>query len=165
MAPGNIAEFFTNLTRGNLRWRQRAARCLEGGDGLTPQEFRVWTRLALDYSIGTPSKHVAEKPEREPFLFINYRPDHDPMEAKTTAMLAAKQEEERLLALEQGRPDLGAIIAAQASGKAPAAQKAEEAFEELEAVKPDMPDPSAVRDMLPPQRSQYERDRLPRGER
>lgn len=45
------------------------------------------------------------------------------------------------------------------------ASPTEEAFEELEAVKPDMPDPSAVRDMLPPQRSQYERDRLPRGER
>jgi hypothetical protein len=118
----------------------------------------------MDRGWGRPIPMGAEKPPNQGLYFINYRAGHDPLKAKTDAMLEAKAQEERLLALEEGWQDpeeilRGARTAADAKGKD------DEVAEELEAVKPDMPDLSAVRDMLPPQRSQYERDRLPRGER
>jgi hypothetical protein len=149
----NIAEFLTNLTTGNLRWRQRVARILDGNT--MPQDFLAWSKVAFDRSLGLPAKYQAPKPEKEPFLFINYRHGDDPMRQKTDLMIEAKAQEERLLAIEEGRVDPEEILRARAAAEA---KKDDPPGEELEAVVP----PPEPYEFPKPVR---ERDRAPRGER
>jgi hypothetical protein len=168
-ATRTIREISQAITLGNPKVVARLTREAELGT-MAPA---VFINL-LDRGWGRPIPMVAEKPG---LYFVNYRSGDDPMRQKTDRMISERNAELALLAIQEGRQDPELIIAARGVAdanatmknatdpKAPAAKEADGVFEELEAVKPDMPDLSAVRDMLPPQRSQYERDRLPRGER
>jgi hypothetical protein len=74
----NMAEFFSNLTAGNLRWRQCVDRILSGvatkGDLSYAREFRAWSGIALDRSLGTPAKAVIKEAQRPPVIFVSPPP-------------------------------------------------------------------------------------------
>jgi len=44
-------------------------RVLDGG--ADAHEFRYWSQIALDRSIGTPAKAGAEKPQGQPLIFVS----------------------------------------------------------------------------------------------
>jgi hypothetical protein len=117
-------------------------------------QYITLAKFLFSYAHGLPGKHQEPKAAKEPFLFINYR-QVDPMAAKTTAMLESKAQEERLLAIEEGRVDPEEILRARAAAEA---KKDDPPGEELEAVVP----PPEPYEFPQPVR---ERDRAPRGER
>jgi hypothetical protein len=142
---------------------------------LDPHEWHNLSKLALSYGIGLPAKLAPPPPpQRDGLYFVHYKTQRalecgsdDVMEAKTTRMLESKAQEERLLAIEAGTADPEVILAARAAadrtGKV--VEVVDGAEEQLEAVDMPVADISAIRDMLGPPSSQYERDRPARGER
>jgi hypothetical protein len=156
----------TGLINGDgYRGRQKLLDMWNDKRPVDPQHVAL-AKFLFSYAHGLPGKHQEPKPSKEPFLFINYRHGHDPMEPKTTAMLEAKAQEERLLAIEAGTVDPETIISANAAAEAKLDAKKDAEGEGLEVVDLPVPDLSAIRDMMgPPSSAQYERDRAPRGER
>ena len=69
VTKAEIASFFSELTASNYRWRQRVKRVLDGG--ADAREFRYWSQIALDRSIGLPTKAGAEKPQGQPLIFVS----------------------------------------------------------------------------------------------
>jgi hypothetical protein len=148
----------TGLINGDgYRGRQKLLDMWNDKRPVDPQHVAL-AKFLFSYAHGLPGKHQEPKPAKEPFLFINYRAGHDPMEPKTTAMIAAKEQEERLLALEAGTVDPETIISANAAAEAKGKDAA--AAEELEIVVPPL-EPYEVGPVVPVR----ERDRMPRNER
>jgi len=97
----DIASFFKSLTTENVKWRQNVARQLTSGHNI--QEFRFWSRIALEYGFGTPLKMQPAGTDRRSLNFItaNGLPwQNDPLAIKEREMLAA-QERDDLRAAEQ----------------------------------------------------------------
>lgn len=108
----DIAQFFKNCTSESLRWRQNVRRVLT----LAPDavEFRYWSRIALEYGFGTPSKFTPEGERRESLVFVTtnglYPWDDraDSMKSITDRMLSEKAAEEKLNAIEAKAEPVGA---------------------------------------------------------
>jgi hypothetical protein len=156
-ATRTIREISQGITLSNPKVVARLTREAELGT-MAPA---VFINL-MDRGWGRPIPMPAEKPEKPGLYFVNYRAGHDPMKAKTDALIAAREQEDALLALQEGRVDPETIIAARAAADA---NKPPEAEETLESVRPGPADPSATRDMDGPPESWRERDRPARGER
>jgi len=108
----DIAQFFKNCTSESLRWRQNVRRVLT----LAPDavEFRYWSRIALEYGFGTPSKFTPEGERRESLVFVTtnglYPWDDraDSMKSITDRTLSEKAAEEKLNAIEAKAEPVGA---------------------------------------------------------
>ena len=111
----DIATFFKGLTVESLKWRTNVAHHLL--DAPSQPEFRFSSKIALEYGFGTPAKMEPEgKQQRDPRVFVTlngllpWDERANPMKAKKDAMIKAKEDDERLLALEAKKPAVGATI-------------------------------------------------------
>jgi hypothetical protein len=161
----SMSEFFAHLTSGSLRWRQCVERILSGvatdQDLRYARDFRAWSEIALDRSLGTPAKAVIEKSAAPTLIFATTQghlpwsplaPGATRMDARSAAMNEAKAQELQTQALESGKdPVVIEAGAADAKAKPATADKADEG-ETLEMVR--LPDPPEL--FNPPPR---ERDR------
>jgi len=135
-----IASFFSQLTAENYRWRQRVKRVLDGG--ADAHEFRYWSQIALDRSIGTPAKGVIKQEQRPPVIFIGKpwdpdNPHNKAMDARSARMIEAKDQQ---LALEAADRKAAEVIE---HGPAQPEPESEEGLERV--IPPPPPDPSAYR--------------------
>lgn len=125
-----------------MRWRQNVKHQLESGHSVA--ELRYWSEIALKYGFGLPGKMQTETTRRVSLVFATTDGKlpweaRTRMDDKTDAMIAAKEQEEKLLALEAKKP---VVIDA----KANTGDTSAEELESLETVvPPPADDPSAFR--------------------
>jgi hypothetical protein len=141
----NIAEFFTHLTSGNLRWRQCVDRILSGvatkSDLRHAREFRAWSGIALDRSLGTPAKATIKEVQKPPVIFVGVKPwENDPCGEKSAQMIRDKEAQLQLEAADRKAAEV--IEVAPAKGDT----AVDDLADTLEVVRPLPPeDPSAYR--------------------
>jgi hypothetical protein len=109
-----IKAFFQELTIDSMRWRQNVKRYLETAHDA--REFRFWSTIALSYGFGTPTKLQSEGGAQKSLIFAmthGFQPwDErvDPLRERAAAMIQAKAERERLLALEEAKVEAPVVI-------------------------------------------------------